>query len=242
MNWVRTPVDIENVARKLDREFAREVDGYSGWHEDQPSVSLDDGDETAPYRPAIQQDRREFLRLLEDFAALAATVPSASLLQIGLGLGGGSHFAFEQIFDRVLTLDVSRNNIRRFCARHERAVDDVMITDLTAPPTGESQIILGSSFDTQVQDYVREHYGSFDVCFIDGEHTFDAVLRDWTAFAPLVRPGGYVVFHDHVPAPARLHEQAIDVFLNWLKHQPEAPLRFVEIGHTLGITYYVKDA
>lgn len=35
-----------------------------------------------------------------------------------------------------------------------------------------------------------------DVLFIDGMHTYEAVRRDYDRFAPHVRDGGYIVFHD----------------------------------------------
>lgn len=35
-----------------------------------------------------------------------------------------------------------------------------------------------------------------DFLFIDGDHTFDGVKKDWEMYSPLVRPGGLIVFHD----------------------------------------------
>lgn len=35
-----------------------------------------------------------------------------------------------------------------------------------------------------------------DLLFIDGDHTYDGVKKDWEMYSPLVRPGGIVVFHD----------------------------------------------
>jgi hypothetical protein len=35
-----------------------------------------------------------------------------------------------------------------------------------------------------------------DLLFIDGDHTEEAVRRDWDLFSPHVRPGGHVAFHD----------------------------------------------
>lgn len=39
---------------------------------------------------------------------------------------------------------------------------------------------------------------SVDLLFIDGDHTLGGVLADYALYAPLVRPGGLVVFHDIV--------------------------------------------
>jgi predicted O-methyltransferase YrrM len=37
---------------------------------------------------------------------------------------------------------------------------------------------------------------ALDLLFIDGDHTFEGAKKDWEMYAPLVRPGGLVVFHD----------------------------------------------
>jgi len=38
--------------------------------------------------------------------------------------------------------------------------------------------------------------GKVDFLFIDGDHTYEGVKADFEMYAPLVRPGGRVVFHD----------------------------------------------
>ena len=50
-------------------------------------------------------------------------------------------------------------------------------------------------------DITRSHVASIvdvdiDLLFIDGDHTFAGVNRDWDLYSPLVRPGGLVVLHD----------------------------------------------
>jgi predicted O-methyltransferase YrrM len=35
-----------------------------------------------------------------------------------------------------------------------------------------------------------------DFLFIDADHSFDGVSRDWADWAPRVRPGGHVALHD----------------------------------------------
>jgi cephalosporin hydroxylase len=39
----------------------------------------------------------------------------------------------------------------------------------------------------------------FDVLFIDGDHSYAGVSADFQAYAPFVRPGGLIGFHDIVP-------------------------------------------
>jgi predicted O-methyltransferase YrrM len=42
----------------------------------------------------------------------------------------------------------------------------------------------------------HEWLGEVDFLFIDGDHTYDAVRRDWQDWAPHVRRGGIVAMHD----------------------------------------------
>ena len=44
----------------------------------------------------------------------------------------------------------------------------------------------------------RQLFGGkpIDLLFIDGDHSFEGVKKDWEMYSPLVRPGGIVVFHD----------------------------------------------
>jgi hypothetical protein len=48
--------------------------------------------------------------------------------------------------------------------------------------------------------------------FIDGEHEYEQVKRDFEAWSPFVRPNGYVAFHDtygSFPGPTRLVEEQV---------------------------------
>lgn len=45
--------------------------------------------------------------------------------------------------------------------------------------------------------------GSFDLVFIDADHSYEAVRFDILNFAPLVRPGGILCGHDYGPQPMR---------------------------------------
>lgn len=36
----------------------------------------------------------------------------------------------------------------------------------------------------------------FDLLFIDADHSYEGTQKHWEMYSPLVRPGGYVGFHD----------------------------------------------
>lgn len=51
---------------------------------------------------------------------------------------------------------------------------------------------------------------SFDVAFIDGEHTYEAVRDDIACVEPLMAKGGVITFHDYGEARFAGVKQAID--------------------------------
>jgi cephalosporin hydroxylase len=62
-------------------------------------------------------------------------------------------------------------------------------------------LVRGSSHDPAVLAEARRLLDArpVDFLFIDGDHSYDGVARDFRDYAPLVRPGGIVAFHDIHP-------------------------------------------
>lgn len=48
------------------------------------------------------------------------------------------------------------------------------------------------------QDAARSWKLAIDLIFIDGDHSYEGVKRDWELFMPHVKPFGIVVFHDTI--------------------------------------------
>lgn len=215
--------DLNSVMKRID-DFLYDPAKlpYRGWHEDQ-STPGGPPPTAATYKPAIQQVRSEFEEFLSH--VLAAGLRGTAI-QIGLGISGGSHFALRQIFDRVISIDVNAENIARFKSSTKLDPD-------------RDIIIHASSIDTRVVNHLHQVAGGCDLIFIDGGHLFVDVRADWAHYRNIVRPGGFVCFHDHVPRPARYHELQIDIFLAWLENQPTWDKPIVRVGNTLGIAYYV---
>lgn len=66
-----------------------------------------------------------------------------------------------------------------------------------------------------------------DFLFIDGDHRFPGVSRDYELYAPLVRPGGMIAFHDIRP---NLTDPTIQVYQLWDQIKKSEP-KTVEIIH-----------
>jgi predicted O-methyltransferase YrrM len=76
--------------------------------------------------------------------------------------------------------------VRRGLARHRQRIELVM------PVNSQIQ---------ETVDRVRSLTGGrpVDFLFIDGDHSYEGVKRDFELWSPLVRPGGLIAFHDMRP-------------------------------------------
>lgn len=63
--------------------------------------------------------------------------------------------------------------------------------------------IQGDSHSPEIIKTVKDIYPNNDVdfLFIDGDHSYEGVKADFENYAPLVRPGGIIVFHDVIGLP-----------------------------------------
>ena len=79
----------------------------------------------------------------------------------------------------------------------------VQDTDETTPEVAlevQARMVIGKSQDPETQDKVLAILNGrpVDLLYVDGDHHYAEVRRDWELYSPLVRPGGTVVLHDAV--------------------------------------------
>lgn len=87
--------------------------------------------------------------------------------------------------------------------------------------------VLGDSHDEKVRTEVfRKVAGTLDLLFIDGDHEYAGVRQDYQDYSPLVRKGGWIVFHDSIGY------DSVRKFCSELKSEKEA--KFLEINQKNG--------
>lgn len=68
----------------------------------------------------------------------------------------------------------------------------------------------GSSDDAQLAAAIAKAHGPIGMVFIDADHSFDAVHRDFATWEPLLAAGGIMAFHDQQwRGPAAVIEKAL---------------------------------
>lgn len=110
---------------------------------------------------------------------------------------------------------------------------DVLIGMDINPPTIESYIAESGMLwntdshvnETQSIVYLRmAPFNKIDFLFIDGDHSYDGVKKDFEMYSPLVRKGGIIAFHD-----ALYHaDKTEEVDLYW-DYRFRKKYRYVEI-------------
>jgi predicted O-methyltransferase YrrM len=146
-------------------------------------------------RKALQKER-EFVPLLERLDRRKPQV----VLEIGAGLGG-TFWAFARVAaDDALLVSVDLEN-----QQFEYEIEEEGIVEILHGCAREGQrteVIRGDSHDPEVVDAVASALGRepvVDFLFVDGDHSEEGVEQDFRTYAPFVRPGGLIGFHDILP-------------------------------------------
>ena len=103
-----------------------------------------------------------------------AAAPDAALISVDLPLGnyGGGYPACRIPFYQSFVRHKQKMHLVRADSHSEKTVQEVL------------NLLQGSKLD---------------FLFIDGDHTYEGVKRDFALYSPLVKPGGLIGFHDILP-------------------------------------------
>jgi cephalosporin hydroxylase len=140
----------------------------------------------------------EIAKLLEIVAELKPKV----VLEIGTA-GGGTLFLFTRVVDseaKIISIDLPGGSFGGGYPRWK-----IPLYKSFSKEGQEIYLIRRDSHDPQTLEEVKRILGGekVDSLFIDGDHAYEGVKKDFEMYSPLVRNGGIIAFHDIVPG---LHE------------------------------------
>ncbi len=143
--------------------------------------------------------------LLEFLASLKPRI----LVEIGTA-DGGTLFLFSTIAapDAVIISVDIRNLAYRRALYHE-----------FIGGRQEVRLLRGHSHSEEMLRSVKAILGNdlIDFLFIDSDHTYEAVKKDFELYWPLVRQGGVIAFHDIVKYPPGTTDQEVNEFWTEIK-------------------------
>lgn len=136
------------------------------------------------FKIGMFQHREEVVGLTSFLAALNPR----NVVEIGTFKGGLS-FVLSRLCQKLVTVDLENTNGYDF---------DINARSQMIASWKNATSVLGCSFDVATWQKVRAVFGSepIDFIMIDGGHQYEPVYRDFFAYFNLVRPGGWVAFHD----------------------------------------------
>ncbi len=174
------PINLRRALRRL-RDYHRGDPSL----EDGVAMAMNMGTHGS-YRVRTLQIYSEILSLARSVASLKPRV----ILEIGT-YSGGTAFLWSQIASElVLSCDMNDQADRR------------LLFEAFPPPGSRVSVttLQGNSHDPSMVRRVKDHLRSrsVDFLFIDGDHSLEGVRADFEDYAPLVRTGGLVAFHDIV--------------------------------------------
>jgi predicted O-methyltransferase YrrM len=133
------------------------------------------------------QSPYEFKTLLD---AIEARKPTG-ILELGSANGGTAALFLTVVADggTVVSVDIEPRPTRTLVARLSRRSGRKL------------RFMTGHSSDKRTVERVERLFagGSPDVLFIDADHSYQGVLRDFELYSRLVKPGGLIALHDIHP-------------------------------------------
>ncbi len=139
------------------------------------------------------QKREEIVNLLQ----LMASLKSETVLEIGTA-NGGTLFLFTRVAsDDALLLSMDLPKTPTEGGYPPRMVP---VFESFATRGQKIDLILADSHKASTLDELRIRLKDrmIDVLFIDGDHSYAGVRKDFEMYSPLVREGGIIAFHDTV--------------------------------------------
>lgn len=76
------------------------------------------------------------------------------------------------------------------------------------------EFILGDTHTNEIYNKISSH-GKFDLIFIDGDHSYEGVKRDFNMYKNLLSDRGYIAFHDIDPNHIFANNYAGQVYKFW---------------------------
>lgn len=105
-------------------------------------------------------------------------------LEVGVA-SGGTTFILNNFFkfEKVVLIDDNKHPKSKF---RKSILEGIPIKEM-----------IGRSDEKRIIDSTKD-IGPYDLIFIDGDHTFEAVNRDVNNYFPMIKKGGYIALHDSV--------------------------------------------
>jgi len=163
-------------------------------------------DPELPLGVRAYQMKEEFEALVQMYSDLRPT----RVLEIGTNEGGTlRQWAKHAVTGaKIVACDLFVENNLRFKEGYQKIVE---------PFDVEFHFIQGNSHSQETYNQITSIASKYDFIFLDGDHTYAGIRKDFEMYSPLVRSGGLIALHDILPHPQFGAFCEVDVYWRQLK-------------------------
>jgi len=166
---------------------------------------------------------------LEALLDIVAKEKPHTLVEIGTRSGGTLYALCQVAPDDALIISID-SCWETYALAAQLDNDNEFYTSF-CKPTQELRFLHADTHDDSTFQYLKNLLAGdpIDFLFIDGDHTYRGVKKDWLMYSPLVSDGGMVAFHDiatHTDKEVSCH---VDEF--WTELKESGDYRIKEIYH-----------
>lgn len=151
-----------------------------------------------PYHLYASQIRNE----IESLATLVEKEKPRNVLEIGTARGG-TFYIWSRYFntiDKIISLDLPDG---RFGGGYNEKKTNIF---QEFAPSNDMYFVRDNSHQKETYERVSHIVdGSVDFLFIDGDHTYEGVKKDFYMYSELVSKGGIIALHDIVTHPDEIN-------------------------------------
>lgn len=143
----------------------------------------------------MSQIRGEITNLVK---ILMDSEPIVNVIEIGTKLGGTLHIWKSLAAGKIISIDMPNGTYGGWLLKNHPYLNDVFETRNKFFSDKRTFMITGDSHKPSTKAQVKKILGKdkADLLFIDGDHTYKGVKKDYNDYKGFVRRGGMIVFHD----------------------------------------------
>jgi predicted O-methyltransferase YrrM len=109
-------------------------------------------------------------------------------LEIGCYAGGSASLLLSRENTNVFSIDLG------IPINYKEVMKNITKTNTK---NNKYHYILGDSQTKETKNNLLKLIDSVDILFIDGDHSYNGVTKDFKFYSPLVKSGGYIIFDDY---------------------------------------------
>lgn len=159
-----------------------------------------------------------------------------SLLEIGTA-SGGTLFLFSKVAAsdaNIISINLPSGNLDAWCLKYRD-----MLYGAFATGGQKMHLLKANSHDAATLQNVNKKLAGakLDFLFIDGDHSYDGVKKDFEMYSPLVKKGGLIGFHDI--SPSSMKNPVVDYWKELTKIYKYKEIEYSGgKGYGIGLVYW----